>query len=94
MKKVAGTSAVALAVAAFLASLSLVSWRQREALETMTLRDSLKQEMVVEEANRQELERRIIQLRSLSRIVGEAEGRLGMRRAEDTEIFDFTGEES
>ena len=91
MKKLAGTSMVALAVAAFLASLSLVSWRQGEALDTMARLDSLRQETSVQEANRQELEGRINRLESFGRVVGEAEGRLGMRPAEAHEIYHLPG---
>ena len=91
MKALAGTSRVALAVAAFLASLSLVSFRQRDALDTMEALDSLRQERSLQGANREELESRILYLESLGRIVAEAEGRLGMRRATSSDIVLLTG---
>ena len=94
MKKLAGTSIVALAVAAFLASLSLVSWRQREALETLEFLETLQQESALEMASREELESRILHLTSRGRVVSAAGERLGMREALSSEIFLLTGEES
>jgi cell division protein FtsL len=86
MRGLAGTSMVALAVAAFLASLSLVSWRQRQALDTLERVDSLKQECALEGANREELENRIRHLESRGRLVAVAERRLGMREASSSDI--------
>jgi hypothetical protein len=94
MKRLAGTSMVALAVAAFLASLSLVSVRQREALGTLSYRDSLREEMDVERGTLEELENRIRALESRSRVVREAEVRLGMRAPLDSEIVRLPGEGS
>ncbi len=94
MKGLAGTSMVALAVAAFLASLSLVSLRQREALDTLSDLDSLREEAAVEVGTREELENRIRVLESRSRVVREAEDRLGMRPALDSEIIRLSGEGS
>ena len=48
--RLSGTSKVALAVAALLASLSLVSMRQRTALDTMAFLDSLQLEEAMQEA--------------------------------------------
>jgi cell division protein FtsL len=92
MRKLAGTSKVALAVAAFLASLSLVSWRQREALDTMEALETLREESALEASNREELENRIRFLESRGRVVREAETRLGMRRAEGSDIVHLPGE--
>ena len=94
MRGLAGTSVVALAVAAFLASLSLVSWRQREALATMEVLDSLRQERTLEKGNLEELTGRILRLESWGRIVAEAERRLGMRRAGSSDIVYLPREES
>lgn len=94
MKGLAGTSMVALAVAAFLASLSLVSWRQRQALDTLQRVDSLQQECTLEAATREELENRIRHLESRSRLVAEAERRLGMREASSSDIVILPGEAS
>ncbi|MCJ7629761.1 MAG: hypothetical protein MUO50_15405 [Longimicrobiales bacterium] len=92
MRGLAGTSLVALAVAAFLASLSLVSWRQRQALDTMEYLDEVRQECALEEANREELESRIRHLESRGRVVSEAEKRLGMRKAVSSDIVNLPGE--
>ncbi len=92
MKRLAGTSLVALAVAAFLASLSLVSLRQREALDTLRDLESLGEEIDVEVGTREELQNRIRVLESRSRVVREAEERLGMRAALDSEIIRLSGE--
>ncbi len=86
MRGLAGTSLVALAVAALLASLSLVSWRQRQALDTMEYLDEVRQECALETANREELESRIRHLESRGRVVSEAEVRLGMRTAVSSDI--------
>lgn len=94
MKKLAGTSMVALAVAAFLASLSLVSWRQGEALGMLEKLEALRQECALEVADQDELESRIRQLESRGRVVSEAEERLGMREAVSSDIVYLLGEES
>ncbi|MBT8396526.1 MAG: hypothetical protein KJN92_06155, partial [Gemmatimonadetes bacterium] len=78
MRRLAGTSMVALAVAAFLASLSLVSWRQRQALDTMERLETIRQDYALEVASREELEARIRHLESWGRVVPEAEALLGM----------------
>jgi len=81
MRHLAGTSMVALAVAALLASLSLVSWRQVTALEALERVDSLRQEHVLDVAVREELEGRILHLESYGRVAPDAERLLGMRKA-------------
>jgi hypothetical protein len=86
MKGLAGTSMVALAVAAFLASLSLVSFRQRQALDTLQRVDSLRQEGALEGAIKEELELRIRYLESRGRLIAEAERRLGLREASSADI--------
>ncbi|MGD2123462.1 MAG: hypothetical protein PVJ76_17040 [Gemmatimonadota bacterium] len=92
MNRLAGTSMVALALAALLASLGLVSLRQREALDTLEYLDSLQEETAVEVGTREELENRIRVLESRSRVMGIAEERLGMRVALDSEVIRLTGE--
>jgi hypothetical protein len=87
MRALAGTSMVGLAVAAFLASLSLVSWRQGEALRELERLEVLEQECLVETATLEELENKVRHLESWGRVVEEAESRLGMRRAESTDII-------
>jgi len=86
MKGLAGTSFVALAVAAFLASLSLVAWRQRQALDTLGHLQELRQECALEVANQEELEGRIRHLESRGWVVEEAVTRLGMRQAVSSDI--------
>ena len=86
MRRLAGTSMVALAVAAFLASLSLVSWRQVRALEALERVDSLQQERDLSVAVREELEGRIIYLESWGRVAPDAERRLGMKTAAASEM--------
>ncbi|MFH1762779.1 MAG: hypothetical protein ABIF09_01185 [Gemmatimonadota bacterium] len=94
MRGLAGTSLVALAVAAFLASLSLVSWRQGQALNTLEYLDEVRQECALEAANREELESRIRHLESRGRVVLEAEKRLGMRNALSSDIVYLPREEA
>lgn len=91
MKGLAGTSLVALAVAALLASLSLVSWRQRQALLTLERVDSLKHECALEEATLEGLEAQLLYLESPGRVSREAERRLGMRKAGASDIVFLGG---
>jgi len=86
MNRLAGTSLVALAVAALLASLSLVAERQVKALDTMDRLDSLRREWSLEVSEAEELGRRIRQLESYGRVVPEAESRLGLHRASGEEV--------
>ena len=92
MSRVAGTSLVAMAAAAFLASLSLVAWRQARALEALEVVDSLDRELILSEAERVDLTRRIDVLESRSRVIPEARERLGMREAEGADIVYLLGE--
>jgi len=94
MKSLAGTSLVALAVAAFLASLSLVAWRQRQALDTLGDLEELQQECALEAASQEELESRIRHLESRGWVVSEAVTRLGMRQAVSSDIVLLPAEES
>jgi cell division protein FtsL len=77
---------LALLFAAFLGSLSLVVWRQSQALELLRSIDSLRRERAVEEARRTELVRQVDALESRSRIVGLAADRFGMRVPTGDEI--------
>lgn len=86
MNRLAGTSLVALAVAALLASLSLVAERQVKALDTMDRLDSLRRDWALEVSEVEELERRIRQLESYGRVVPEAESRLGLHKAVGEEV--------
>lgn len=81
-----GVIRLALLFAAFLASLSLVVWRQSQALELLRSIDGLRRERAVEEARRTELVRKVDALESRSRIVGLAAERFGMRVPAGDEI--------
>lgn len=87
-----GTSGVvgtALALAALLAALSLVTWRQSRAREVMAELDRLQREISLVTAERVELARRIQTLESRAHVVAAARERLGMRspRAQDGEML-------
>lgn len=79
-------SLVALAVAAILAALSLVTWRQARALEALAEVDRVHREVLLAESERGELLRDIQHLESRARIVADARERLGMRLPEGSEI--------
>lgn len=91
MKRLSGSSLVALAVAALLASLTLVAWRQGRALEGLAALDAVRTEVSVAIAERDELARRIQRLESRSHVVEVAEQRLGMHTPEAAEIVYLTG---
>lgn len=92
MRRLAGTSLVALATAIFLASLSLVAWRQGKALEAMSHLDELNREWTLAVAEKDDLQRRIRYLESRARIIPEAMGRIGMQKPEAEEIVILSGE--
>jgi cell division protein FtsL len=74
-----GTIRLALAFAALLASLTLVVWRQGQAIGVLRELDRTRADRAVAEAQRAELIGRIQYLESRARIVDVASGRLGMR---------------
>lgn len=92
MKRLSGTSKVALAVAALLASLSLVSMRQRTALDTMAFLDSLRLEEALQESTREDLKSQVLYLESPGRVSEDAERRLGMRKAGAADMVDLPPE--
>ena len=94
MKRLTGTSLVALAIAVLLASLTLVARRQAQALEALNSVDELGREWTLEMAERDDLRNRIRQLESRGRILAEAEQRLGMRKAVASDMVFLTGDES
>lgn len=81
-----GVIRLALLFAAFLASLSLVVWRQSQALQLLRSIDGLRRERAVEEARRTELVRKVDALESRTRIVSLAAERFGMRVPAGDEI--------
>jgi cell division protein FtsL len=93
MKRLSGTSKVALAVAALLASLSLVSVRQGTALSTMAYLDSLRVEEDLHEAIREDLNSRVLYLESYGRVSEDAERRLGMRKPGASDVVTLPREE-
>ena len=91
MKGSSGTVRLALAVAVLLASLVLVAWRQSRAYEALSALDALRRETELAGARRAELERRIRELESRSRVVPEARRRLGMHVPDASEIVYLPG---
>ncbi|MGD2069045.1 MAG: hypothetical protein PVI57_10265 [Gemmatimonadota bacterium] len=83
---------VALAVAALLAALSLVTWRQSRALESLAELDSLRRERSLARAEIADLDRRIQYLESRTHIVPEARARLDMHVPSDEEIVHLMGD--
>ncbi|MFC1661500.1 hypothetical protein ACFL3S_08640 [Gemmatimonadota bacterium] len=94
MKRMAGTSLFALAVAALLSSLSFVAWRQGTALSVLEDLDAVQRERSLSEAEKTELNRRVEVLESRSRVETEAWRRLNLRRPHDYEIVTYAGESS
>ncbi|HSR40959.1 MAG TPA: hypothetical protein VLL48_02275, partial [Longimicrobiales bacterium] len=84
-------SLVALAFALFLASLSLVTWRQSRALEALETLEEVHRSSSLAEADRAELVRRIQFLESRGRVVSEARSRLGMHIPDDSERVFLAG---
>ena len=82
---------IALAVAALLASLSLVVWRQARALEVLASLSAVQEARALAEADRVELERRIQQLESRAHVVPQAIEQLGMHRPLASEIHHLEG---
>lgn len=87
-----GTSRVALAVAALLASLSLVAWRQGQALETLAELDEVRRDRSLASVEAEELRARIQYLESRSRMVPVARERLGMKMPDAAQIIYLPGE--
>lgn len=93
MRRLSGPTRVALAVAVFLASLSVVAWRQSRALETLETLDRTRREVELARAERAELLRRTRHLESRGRVVPEARSRLDMHLPDASEIVYLAGEE-
>ena len=86
MKKGTPVLRIALLFALLLGSLTLVVWRQSQALAVLRELDAVRRERVVEEARRSELARRIEQLESRARVSSAAQARFGMRLPSGDEI--------
>jgi hypothetical protein len=79
MRSHTGTIRLALCFAALLAALTMVIWRQSNALGTLRVLDGLRDNRALAEAERSELLRKIEQLESRAVVVTAAAARLGMR---------------
>ncbi len=76
----------ALLFALLLSSLTLVVWRQSQALAVQRELESVRRERVVEEARRAALARRVELLESRTRVSAAARDRFGMRLPSGDEI--------
>ena len=94
MTRLAGTSMVALATAALLASLSLVTWRQSRALESLGKLDGIKRELSLGDAEKADLLSRVRVLESRGRVVPAARDELGMKMPDASEIVILAGDAS
>ncbi len=92
MRRLAGTSLVALATAILLGALSLVAWRQARALEALERLDEINREWGLGSAEKEELQRRIRFLESRGRVVPEAVERIDMKKPQAAEIVILSGE--
>ena len=79
MTRLSGVLTLTLSVAAFLAALSLVAWRQGRAREVMVERELVREEIALETEVRAELLGKIRHLESRRRVVRDAELLLGLR---------------
>ena len=94
MNRLSAASRAALAIAALLAALSLVAWRQARAFEALGELDQVRRQISLAEAERAELYRRLQYLESRGRVVPAARERLGMKTPEASEIVMLNGEAS
>lgn len=92
MRRISGTSRVAVAVATLLASLSLVAWRQSRALETLAELDRVQRDRILASVEAEELHARIQHLESRARMVPAARERLGMKMPDASQIVYLPGE--
>ena len=83
---------LALITVALVASLTLVAWRQSRALEALAALEAVRQERVLAESERAELEREIEHLESGVRVVPAAESRLRMHIPDASEIRILAGD--
>lgn len=91
MRRMSDSRRVAIALAALVASLSVVTWRQMRALEVLEERHDLGQEIEVVSAVRKDLLGEIQYLESRGRVVPEARARLGMHNPRADEIVYLSG---
>ena len=82
-----------LGITCLLLALSLVSWRQTRVRAVLAEVAELQRQVSLGEAERNELARNIQFLESRSRVIREAEARLGLRRAMAHETVWFIDDE-
>lgn len=85
-RRYATPSRIAFALAVFLGSLTLVTWRQGRAYTVMSEVDSLHAAISLERAEGAELRQRIQRYESLAWVTEQARERLGMHQPEGEEI--------
>ena len=86
MRSHTGTIRLALSFAALLSALTMVIWRQSQALETLSVLDRVRDDRAIAEAERSELTRKIETLEGRAHVVAAARDRLGMRVPSADEI--------
>ncbi len=91
MRRQATAPRVAVSVAVFLASLSLVAWRQGRAITVMTEVQELEFAIQLKRADNDDLRGSIQYLESRTRITGEAREKLGMRVPDASEQTNLQG---
>ena len=82
---------VILCIAATLAALSAVAWRQSTALETMEELESVKRELALAADEREELTRRLMLMEGRPWVGEQAAERLGMRSPSEREVMILPG---
>ena len=89
--RLSGPLMTVLTAALLLAGLSLVTWRQSRALESLAELDHLRREISLLTSERHELENRIQILESRGRVVPAARDHLDMRTPNAGEIILLSG---
>lgn len=91
MSRRSASPRIALAIAVFLGSLTLVAWRQGQAYTLMSEVDSLDAALALERAEQAELRQRIQRFRSRAWVTEQAAERLGMHLPEGDEVRPLLG---
>lgn len=91
MSRRSASPRIALAIAVFLGSLTLVAWRQGQAYTVMSEVDSLNAAISLERAERAELRQRIQRFQSRAWVTEQAAERLGMHMPEGDEVRPLLG---
>lgn len=91
MNRVGTPMRIAVSVAAFLASLSLVAWRQGRAYEVMSALDHARDEISLAQAERSDLQSDVQAYQSRAWVLPQARERLGMHVADAGEMVMLAG---